>query len=398
MSEFKVNLGCGPHKLDGYENRDIKEGWSAYPLVDPDGSISEIRASHLLEHFPMKEVRPVLADWVRCLKSGGVLKLAVPDFRKIANDYLNGEHKGVNTGAYVMGGQSDEHDFHKCLFDEKSLAQIMQEVGLVDIQPWNDHADTCRLPISLNLQGTKPPAIESQTVQRSLSVVMSMPRLGFTHNFECAIKAFSMRGIEYTTGTGAYWSQVLTNIIEAEVAKGHDYLLTVDYDSWFTWDHVQALMELMELYPEADALVPVQVKRETDSPLWIAKNADGTNKTTISHQEYMQTDIMPIDLGHFGLTLFRTSLFEKIRKPWFKAIPGPDNRWDEGRTDADIYFWDNIKRYGGKAFLATHVNIGHIQQLCTFPGRFEDNFTPVHTYINDINSGQVPAHCKLEGK
>jgi len=409
MSDVKLNLGSGPNPIEGYINIDIKENLSAYPLAYDDISLAEIRASHLLEHFQMADISTVLSNWVACLKPGGILKIAVPDFEKIARAYLAGDRD--NTCAYIMGGQSDEYDFHKCIFDTNTLTTLLQDAGLEDIQPWNDQRDTCRLPISLNLQGTKPdpdaqeepapvvsepdPEPQPKSVQRTLSVVMSAPRLGFTHNFKAAIKAFNMRGIEYTIGTGCYWSQVLTNLIESETPKKTDYLLTVDYDTWFTWDHVQALMLLMEQYPEADAIVPVQVKRETDSPLWIVKNEDGTNKTRISYDEYMNADLMPITLGHFGLTLFRTSVFETLDKPWFKAIPGPDNRWDEGRTDADIYFWNNLAATGCKAFLATHVNVGHMQQLCTFPGAFAQNFEPVHCYINEVEQGKVPDHCDL---
>ena len=56
-----------------------------------DESVDEIRASHVLEHFPQAQLPAVIADWVRALTKGGKLKIAVPDFAKIAEGYLKGE-------------------------------------------------------------------------------------------------------------------------------------------------------------------------------------------------------------------------------------------------------------------------------------------------------------------
>ncbi len=155
---IKLNLGSGACPLPGYVNLDIKQGQAVYPLqlegVTPCG-VDEIRASHILEHFPHGEVLNVLKNWAGWLKPGGVLKIAVPDFGKLARSYAAGTP--MNYIGYLMGGQVDDHDVHKALFDEAVLRRLLTDAGLVDIQPWTSEIRDCAsLPISLNLMGTKP--------------------------------------------------------------------------------------------------------------------------------------------------------------------------------------------------------------------------------------------------
>lgn len=151
----KLNLGSGARPIDGYRNIDIKNGEQAFPLGQyATNSVDEVRASHLLEHYSHHEAARVLAEWVRVLKPGGKLFVAVPDFERISRAYLDGQNMPVQQ--YIMGGHVDEHDYHKCLWDKELLTEAMEYVGLTDIQPWpGDNGDCSTFPISLNLVGTK---------------------------------------------------------------------------------------------------------------------------------------------------------------------------------------------------------------------------------------------------
>src|SRR5690606_35327534 len=128
----KLNIGAGDVPLDGYENIDRKTGQEAYPLAYPDATFDEVRASHILEHFGHAEVQAVVNEWARVLKPGGVLKIAVPDFDYIAKGYLEGRAEPF--AAYVMGGQQDENDYHRTVFNEERLRDVMHTAGLSGIE------------------------------------------------------------------------------------------------------------------------------------------------------------------------------------------------------------------------------------------------------------------------
>src|SRR5262249_44182460 len=73
---------------------------------------------------------------------------------------------------------------------------------------------------------------------------------------------------------------------------------------------------------------------------------------------------------HFGLTVFRRRVFERMPKPWFREQADPNGDWEENRTDADIGFWRNFCDAGLKAALATQVVIGHREEVVALP-KFE---------------------------
>ena len=83
---MKLHLGCYGKKIPDFVNVDIR------PEVNPDllddafklekvknGSVDLIYASHVLEHGDFNETEMALQRWSDVLKSGGKIRLAVPD-------------------------------------------------------------------------------------------------------------------------------------------------------------------------------------------------------------------------------------------------------------------------------------------------------------------------------
>jgi predicted SAM-dependent methyltransferase len=150
----KLHLGCGTKQLTGFYHIDILnfehiDHQSDVRQLDfiPNDSAQLIYCSHVLEHFGRWEIPSILSEWQRVLAPGGILRLAVPDFAACAQLYYEDGLKDGLTGlvGLVCGGQKDEFDFHKMIFDERSLSQLLLDAGFSAVQRWNwrdtEHAD-----------------------------------------------------------------------------------------------------------------------------------------------------------------------------------------------------------------------------------------------------------------
>jgi len=149
---MKLNLGSGTQKIKGFENMDVATGDEIYPLLYCE--VDEIRASHVVEHFGTMESVQVMLNWVDCLKKGGVLKIAVPDFDDLMR--RRAMYQDLPYESIIMGGQVDEYDYHKSIWTYDKLHFLMINMGLVNIQTWQSEIKDCAsYPFSLNLMGVK---------------------------------------------------------------------------------------------------------------------------------------------------------------------------------------------------------------------------------------------------
>ena len=155
----RLDLGAGRIVRPGHIPLGRGYGSEIFPLGYRSETVDEIVASHVLEHFPFGQVKEVLRDWIRALKPGGRLRIAVPDFWKIASQYF-ASPDSITFGLAqrrLMGGQSDENDFHRSIFDFDRLYELMQSEGLRVVGRWQSEiVDCARDEISLNLEGRKP--------------------------------------------------------------------------------------------------------------------------------------------------------------------------------------------------------------------------------------------------
>lgn len=80
----RLNLGCGDVRRDGWVNVDLRSDVAdvvadVAALPFPDGSVDEIWASDIAEHFPRRQLAGLFAEWGRVLRPGGTLTLRVPN-------------------------------------------------------------------------------------------------------------------------------------------------------------------------------------------------------------------------------------------------------------------------------------------------------------------------------
>lgn len=408
---MKLNIGAGQTTLPGYEPWDIANGRQAYPLNVPDGSVEAIYASHILEHFPHGQTVAVLKDWTRALAPGGLLQVAVPDFEVIARRFLNCEQG--NWEGYVMGGQTDPNDVHYAIFTRAKLAAAMTAAGLVELEDWTPTIPDCAsLSISMNLQGRKPavigdtqaPAAPAKPANITVAdpkppakpglakvvAVWSTGRTGFMDTWACIYKTLPPYGIPLVRGSGVFWGQAMEGTMTTAIRDhGATWLLGMDYDSVFEPEDLAALFDIINRHPqEIDALVPFQWSRCRNSPLWTPPmNADGT-LPNVTDTQLRAVDHFPIGTGHFGLTLIRAAVVERMPHPWFLPTPAPDGTWGDGKMDDDIHFWRQFAKAGGRVFLAPHVTIGHLSEDIRWPG---DQFNLVHQSMIEYNASGKPA-------
>lgn len=363
---MKLNIGSGGVDLPGYISVDRKLGLEAYPLDPekfPDESCDEIRASHVLEHFPHAVVPEVVKHWASKLKPGGVLKIAVPDFDWIAQAYIDGAPAPIE--GYVMGGQTDADDFHKSTFNTATLIDLFRGAGLTDIGKWESDAPDCSaLPVSLNMRAIKPLKLEAMP---KIIAVMSLPRTHWTANFRCAEQLLKLN-IPLQSYEGVYWSQCLERGLDRIIADGTEFVLTIDYDTVYTAQHIQTLIRLMMLNPHADAVCAMQSARGWNSILATVDLPEGMPADRVP-RELLDADLLKLKTGHFGLTMIRLSSLKSVSKPWFLGVPAPDGSWGEGHVDEDIYFWRNWARQGKTLYAANRVAVGHIEPMIKWPGR-----------------------------
>lgn len=360
---IRLDLGAEGISPEGFTPMGHDHGTEIYPLPVADGSVDVIRASHVLEHFPHGEVPKVLADWVRALKPGGELMIAVPDFEKIAQNYLDGVMQP--TEGYTMGGQTDADDFHKSLFDRNGLRAYLAGAGLMLLEEWqSDIRDCAALPISLNWKGKKPyrPGIR-------VKAIMSTPRLGFNDMWMSALLALPKMNIDLTKVTGAFWDQCLTSAMDEVMAEDPsvDYLLAIDYDSVFHAGHVARLVETVCCFEGVDALAPMQSSRHNSGMLFGLQNKYRAEGPADIDRTELEQDLFPARNAHFGLTLISTEKLRSLPRPWMFTTTDKDGKYGDGHVDPDIQFWRNWELAGNTLFLAPRVTIGHIEVMVRWP-------------------------------
>jgi len=95
MTKRLLNLGCGDRFHPEWENVDYAPASAKVRAHDlrsgipyPDGNFDVVYHSHVLEHFSRRAGVQFLRECHRVLRSGGILRIAVPDLESIARLYL----------------------------------------------------------------------------------------------------------------------------------------------------------------------------------------------------------------------------------------------------------------------------------------------------------------------
>ena len=132
-----LDIGCGETKngnvgVDLRKTRFVDVIADAQMLPFKNGAFDQVYSEAVIEHFSHRQVRQVLAEWIRVLKKDGVLEIKCPDLRARALlFFLNPNWKNVKD---IYGGQDYEGNYHKCGFSYELLKSLLESCGITRIR------------------------------------------------------------------------------------------------------------------------------------------------------------------------------------------------------------------------------------------------------------------------
>jgi predicted SAM-dependent methyltransferase len=183
---LKLHLGCWKRYIPGFVHVDLcdlphidyKHDVSSLPMFS-DQTVDLIYASHVLEYFDREEVKRVLSEWRRILKTGGKLMVAVPDFRALIEVYQKtGRLSNILGPLYgrmelVTSEGTKCLIYHRTVYDFDSLRETLEACGYASVhkydwkatihKDYDDHSQAYYphmekehgLLISLNVEGIR---------------------------------------------------------------------------------------------------------------------------------------------------------------------------------------------------------------------------------------------------
>jgi predicted SAM-dependent methyltransferase len=144
-----LNVGCGTDYKEGWINIDnnsddniekLDLNWDLRnPLPFPDGSVDYIFNEHFMEHLTPEESQRANEDFMRVLKKGGVLRIAMPDLEGAVEIYMDKKWRNrpiiknhnmqfVKTRAELLN-MNFRWWGHMWLYDWEELERRLKEAG-----------------------------------------------------------------------------------------------------------------------------------------------------------------------------------------------------------------------------------------------------------------------------
>lgn len=178
--KWLLHIGCGDINAPYFINVDARQLPHVHIVTAnlfrlemiPDNMVDMVYMSHVLEHVSHRDIVTTLMEMQRILKSGGLLRISVPDFDKIIDIYKANDTNIESIEQPLMGGQDYPENFHYSVFNSEKLSRLLKSIGMVNVHNWDpnvcdyhDFVDWANrnhpfngreFPISLNMEATVP--------------------------------------------------------------------------------------------------------------------------------------------------------------------------------------------------------------------------------------------------
>ncbi|MFT5452216.1 MAG: putative SAM-dependent methyltransferase [Enterobacterales bacterium] len=175
---IKLHIGAGEVNVQGWVNVDGRKFEHTHFVSDgfdlkefSDNSIEEIYLCHVLEHFSFQDGENLLKYFRTKIMVGGVLRISVPNFDALVTAYKANGDDVESIKSALMGGQNYDYNYHKAIFNKKSLALMLKQCEFSEAIEWKTEEDfgiglgdwsngtistpDNKIPISLNLKAIK---------------------------------------------------------------------------------------------------------------------------------------------------------------------------------------------------------------------------------------------------
>ncbi len=144
----RLNWGCGDHLGAGWINSDVKNGGGVDLVADvrrglplSDACIDYAVSIHALPELSIPEIEKALAELLRVLKPGGVLRLALPDLRLSVAAYAEGREEFFKIepdAAQTPDGRFIRHilwyGYTRTLFTPDFTRELLEAAGFLDVR------------------------------------------------------------------------------------------------------------------------------------------------------------------------------------------------------------------------------------------------------------------------
>lgn len=168
-NKVMLNIGCGTDYKAGWINIDnnsddniekLDLNWDLRnPLPFEENSVDYIFNEHFLEHLTLEEAQLSIKDFMRVLKKGGVMRIAMPNLVDVVDLYNNPNWKSetflkkfgldfVQTKAELININFRWWG-HKWLYDWEELERRLKDAGFSNIRQCELRKSTCNELINL---------------------------------------------------------------------------------------------------------------------------------------------------------------------------------------------------------------------------------------------------------
>lgn len=153
----KLHIGCGDNYLDGWLNTDgfqrspkavYMDATAAFPLQE--NAWDYVFSEHMIEHIHLIDAYTMLEEAFRCLKPGGIIRIATPDLDNLVKllDPLNKDKVALEYIDHLGSSCLPTFDFnsrgiafnltlrewgHLFIFDFDTMKGILEKAGFTNV-------------------------------------------------------------------------------------------------------------------------------------------------------------------------------------------------------------------------------------------------------------------------